>query len=400
LNSKVRPEARQVLKKFIDAGLQVKILSSQNAERVLWTVKSMGWETAGLKTISGLELGKIEQRDLPDRIHSTMLFCELSPAQKASIIESLQKQGEYVAMVGDNVNDVPSMLKANLRFALRSSVQAALSLTDIVLIRDSLDALPSILTTGQRLVNSVVDTFKLYLSQVISQLIMIVAVLFFGFRHFPFNSTQGGIISAFTIALPNIILSAWSAAGMLSGAEIRRRLLRFIIPSSITLSILSFAVFELFWRLNLPAVFPPKLLQNLQVTDARLFYAQMAVTFALLFAGWLRLLFLQPPTQFWVGGAPLRGDSRVYYVVLGVAGLLVVFIIFPFLPFQEWLRVTWLPRFQDYLLIGAFVIIWCFILRAIWRINWIGVTRKVFSQSIERKGITVSHEKAKIEAVR
>jgi len=243
-------------------------------------------------------------------------------------------------------------------------------LTDIVLLKDSMDALPSILTTGQRMVNSVLDTFKLYLSQVISQLILIVTVLVLGVKHFPYNSTQGGTISAFTIAIPNIVLSAWSAAGKLNGDEMRRRLVRFVIPTSVTLAILTLAVFQVFWTLNPPTVFPVELLKNLRINDTRIFYAQMAVTFALLFAGWLRLLFLQPPSQFWVGGAPLRGDRQVYRVVLGTAGFLILLILFPLLPIDELLRITWLPRFSDYLIIGSLVVVWALVLRLIWRVGW------------------------------
>ena len=365
-----RPESRQVLEKFLEAGLKVKILSSRSKEYIIWLVKSMGWELDSPKTISGAELDGFGENQVDRKVGESILFSDLSPAQKTTVIRSLQREGEYVAMLGDKVNDIPAMKQANLRLALRSSAQAALALTDVVLLKDSLDALPSILVTGQRMVNSVLDTFKLYLSQIISQLILILVVLFGGLSRFPYNSTQGGIISAFTITIPNIILSAWSASGKLSGAEMRRRLIRFIVPTSITLAILILSVFRVFWQLDLPADFPAKMLQDLKITNSRLFYAQLSVTYALLFAGWLRLLFLQPPTQFWVAGAPLRGDRQVYYVVLGTAGFLAFLLVFPFLPLQEWFRITWLPRISDYLLIGIMVIIWTLALRLVWRVGW------------------------------
>lgn len=383
IGSAVRPESPEVLEKFIKAGIQIKVLTSRPVENIFWLVKSMGWEAERLRAVSGVELKDLGEREYDQSVSKASLISDLTPAQKMAIIQSLQRQGEYVAVLGDRVSDIPAMRQANLRLALRSSAQATLALTDVVLIEDSLDALPSILVAGQRMVNSVLDTFKLYLSQVISQLILILAVLFIGMRYFPYNSTQGGIVSAFTIAIPNIILSAWSASGKLSDAEMRRRLVRFVAPASITLAILIFSVFQVFWRLDMPAVFPPELLSNLRITNTRLFYAQLAVTFALLFAGWLRLLFLQPPTPFWVGGAPLRGDRMVYRVVFGTAGLLVVFIIFPFLPMQEWLRITWLPHFSDYMLIAGMVFAWALVLRLVWRIGWTNPSTKSPRQSYQ-----------------
>ena len=154
-----------MLDKFVNAGLQVKILTGQSLNRILWILKSIGWgDEAGLNAISGSELGQLEPRQYPHRIQEAMVFSDLTPAQKSDIVQELQRQGEYVAMLGDKVSDVPAMRQAYFRLALRSSAQAALALTDVVLLKDSLEELPSILTTGQRMVNSVLDTFKLYLS--------------------------------------------------------------------------------------------------------------------------------------------------------------------------------------------------------------------------------------------
>jgi len=80
-------------------------------------------------------------------------------------------------MVGNDPVDVPAMRQADLRLATKGGSQVALMQTDIVLLKNSIEALPSVLTTGQRLVKSVLDTFKLYLSHVLSQILMIVIVL-------------------------------------------------------------------------------------------------------------------------------------------------------------------------------------------------------------------------------
>ena len=81
-------------------------------------------------------------------------------------------------MVGSDTVDVPAMRQANLRVALRNSAQAALKLTDIVLLEDSLSALPHVMLTGQRLVNGILDVLRLYLSQTIAQLLLILFYLF------------------------------------------------------------------------------------------------------------------------------------------------------------------------------------------------------------------------------
>lgn len=363
----IRPEARETIQKLLGAGARIKILAADSPEQVIVTARSLGLAEDMLTWTSGPALDRLDAAEFSQTVSKTTVFGNLSPSQQAIIIQSLRSQGESVAMVGNDAGDVPAMRQADVRLAMRSGAQAALMQTDIVLLRDSMDALPSVLTTGQRLVSGVLDTFNLYLSQVIMQLIMILAVLILGIGHFPFYSTQGSVLSAFTIAIPNIVLSAWSAAGRLNAVEIRRRLARFIFPSAITMVILAFGVYALFQNRPLTGSFPAWFIEYQEITDLRLFYAQMAVTTALLLAGWLRVIFLQPPTRFWTGGAPLRGDRRVVGLVGFSAGLFLALSSIPLL--QKLLYITWLPSIADYLLVAVLVIVWAVVLRAIWRLR-------------------------------
>ncbi|HSO26997.1 MAG TPA: hypothetical protein VLS48_02940, partial [Anaerolineales bacterium] len=171
--------------------------------------------------------------------------------------------------------------------------------------------------------------------------------------------------------IPNIFLAAWSAAARLSGKDMRRQLLRFVIPVSVLTALLATGVYMFFIDRTPVGSFPSQLLVRLNVGNAPLFYAQMAVTWALLATGWLRVLFLQPPTPFWVGGARLRADARVFGVLIFVITLLVILLIFPFLPFQAWLRLSWLPGgLADYLILGAAALLWAILVRFVWRQIW------------------------------
>ena len=72
------------------------------------------------------------------------------------------------------------------------------------------------------------------------------------------------------------------------------------------------------------------------------------------------------------------GDFLEYAPVFGFEAVALSFfheyyfsaLVFPFLPLQEWFRITWLPQLSDYLLIGGMVAIWAFVLRLIWRTAW------------------------------
>jgi cation-transporting ATPase E len=188
-------------------------------------------------------------------------------------------------------------------------------------------------------------------------------------RFFPYQPVHGSLIAVFTITFPNIVMSAWSSSGRLAEVEMRRKLVHFIIPTAITMTLLTFAVYYVFLNRAPTPGFHTWVTEQLNYEDVRVFYAELGVTYALLMAGWLLLFFLQPPSRLWVGGAPLRGDKRLYKLVAFMVALFVLFLSVPI--FQVWFKVTWLPYWTDYLIVVLFVAIWALLLSVIWRLGLI-----------------------------
>lgn len=386
----IRPEAQETIHKLIKAGVKIKIMSADPPLRLLQISEKLGLEGDKSAAISGLKLEGMETDELSQQVKEKTVFGALSPSQQTQIIQVLKKQGEYVAMVGNDPADVPAMHQADLSLATKSGSQVALMQTDIVLLKASIEALPSVFVTGQRLVNSILDTFKLYLSQVLSQILMILIVLVLNRGVFPYTAAQGGILTVFAITIPNIVLSAWSASGRLSGPEMRRLLIRFIVPVGFTMPLLAFGVFSIFINRIPSSEFSSLVTNVFEVDDAGLFYAQLAVTYALLFAGWLRLFFLQPPSKLWVGGAPLRGDRRVVGMVTFT---IIVFVLFFAIPiFQDLLTMTWLPYLQDYLLVTLCTLVWAVIVSAIWRFRLIEPIANQFAHPSWFRGKKATHQ--------
>jgi heavy metal translocating P-type ATPase len=72
------------------------------------------------------------------RLGLTRHVAEMLPADKAEVIQDLQRRGRRVAMIGDGINDSPALSFADVGIAMRHGPDITHEAADIVLMEDSL----------------------------------------------------------------------------------------------------------------------------------------------------------------------------------------------------------------------------------------------------------------------
>jgi Cu+-exporting ATPase len=65
-------------------------------------------------------------------------MAEVLPEQKAKQVESLKKQGEVTAMVGDGINDAPAIAAADIGFAIGAGTDVAIESASVILMHSDL----------------------------------------------------------------------------------------------------------------------------------------------------------------------------------------------------------------------------------------------------------------------
>ncbi len=357
-SDQLRPKATETLEAFTQAGIQLKIISGDNPETVAALARQAGLGR-DIKLISGLELAIMDEAQFAQAAGSCTIFGRITPEQKAKLVQTLRNQGNYVAMIGDGVNDVLSLKQASLGIAMESGSKATRSVADIVLLKDSFAALPYAFLEGQRIRNGIRDSLALF-----SVRVMCVALLIFSIGmvtdSFPLVNKHSALLAMFGVGLPTAVFPIWAQPGEVQKQRsLIRSLLHFTIPATLTMTIVALFVYLLYLVraiLDIPA---GKEFSQLDYTLPR-----TALVTTLVLCHLFLLPFLKPPTKAWVGGEKFSGDWR--YTIAALI-LFVVFMAILNIPqSRRFFELATLSQF-DYLFLVLVAIEWSLILRAIWR---------------------------------
>ncbi len=203
LDQLVRPDAADTLRYFRSQGVDLKVISGDNAASVGAVTRSLGvdvGEPVDARTLPGTG------REFTEVVNSADVFGRVTPEQKRHMVHALQEEGHTVAMTGDGVNDVLALKDADLGVAMGSGSPATRGVAQLVLLDDKFATLPHVVAEGRRVIGNIERVANLFLTKTIYSVTL---ALVFGLVAvpFPFLPLHVTVVGWFTIGIPAFLLS-------------------------------------------------------------------------------------------------------------------------------------------------------------------------------------------------
>lgn len=128
---RIKDEAKELIKQLKVAGIQPVMLTGDNQQAASMVANILG---------------------------ITTVHAELLPNEKEQIIKNYQNQGEKVMMVGDGINDAPSLARSDIGVAIGAGTDVAIDSADVILVKsnpaDVLDFLSLAKNTQKKMVEN------------------------------------------------------------------------------------------------------------------------------------------------------------------------------------------------------------------------------------------------------
>lgn len=231
ISDKIRREAARTLRYFADQGVDLKVISGDNAVTVSNIARKAGLENAD----SFVDATTLEtEEDIRSAVRTYSVFGRVTPQQKLAFVKALKEDGHTVAMTGDGVNDVLALKEADCSIAMASGSDAARTVSNLVLLDSNFASMPLVVQEGRRSINNLQRSSSLFLVKTIFSALIGVLFIFLNYSY-PFEPIQQTLISSLTIGVPSFILALEPNKDRLRGKFIFN-VFRMCVPASLTMT--------------------------------------------------------------------------------------------------------------------------------------------------------------------
>ena len=229
LQDHIKDDALKTFMWFQENHVQVKVISGDNALTVSEIARIAGIE--GAEKFISLEGMSIEE--VKKIANDYVVFGRVTPEQKEALILALREAKHTVAMVGDGINDMLALKRADCSIAMNSGSLSAKNVSHVVLMDDNFSTMPSVVAEGRRVINNLQRTGSLFLTKTFFSMVLSVVFMFVYLAtakyKFPFSTNNLFLWEIFGIGLVAFFIALEPDSKPIKGGFLRN-ILKNAIP--------------------------------------------------------------------------------------------------------------------------------------------------------------------------
>ncbi|WP_272951721.1 cation-translocating P-type ATPase [Sinorhizobium fredii] len=212
----VRPEVPQAIRDCHTAGVDVAMVTGDDPKTAAAIASHAGLIFTDSQVVTGEEVLNAEamgQENLDALTRQGRIYARVAPAQKLAIVLSLARNGHFVAVTGDGVNDAPALKHAHIGVAMgRKGTEVAKESADIVITDDNFASIVSGIREGRVAYANIRKVIFMLMSTGAAELLLFLLTIPFGMP-MPLLAVQLLWLNLVTNGIQDIALSGESPEG-------------------------------------------------------------------------------------------------------------------------------------------------------------------------------------------
>ena len=135
----VRPETKQSIADCHKAGIKVIMITGDHPLTAYSIAQDINISNDFSQVATGVEVEQafaLGENEFDKFVKEKTVFSRVTPTDKLHIVESLKRQGEFVAVTGDGVNDSPAIKSAHIGIAMGSGTDVSKETADMIILDD------------------------------------------------------------------------------------------------------------------------------------------------------------------------------------------------------------------------------------------------------------------------
>ena len=141
MHDPLRPEVPDAIRACRNAGIDVVMITGDDPKTATAIAREAGLAFSESHVVTGAAVRRAEeqgQSQLDELTRSARIYARVEPAQKLSIVLSMARNGHFVAVTGDGVNDAPALKHAHVGVAMgKKGTDVAKESADIIVTDDN-----------------------------------------------------------------------------------------------------------------------------------------------------------------------------------------------------------------------------------------------------------------------